>query len=241
MPRTFYPDPVNTRTASGEKKGRPGIYKPEFVDLAESICRETGATSLMLGRIFGVKERTIDMWVQEHETFGVAVTRGRDAHNTRKCEVSLLQRAMGYEFTETSEETSTVKLPANIQKALEKAGLEPGDVTQDLQAVKRRITTKQMAPDVMALIFFMCNRSPQRWRSVQHKVLEGNVNHNVSGEVRHTVDARALSKLSRGKLEQLRAIVIEAVGEEVADTAGDKSGSGLQRLPALCSSSVAGG
>lgn len=63
-----------------------------------------------------------------------------------KVENALYKRAIGYEY---------------VEKKAEKVGLT---------LVRKSATTKEVAPDVTACIFWLCNRNPDRWKNVQKQI-----------------------------------------------------------------------
>ena len=65
-----------------------------------------------------------------------------------RVESALYKRAIGYEYTETSKEVGP-------------------------DGTKTKTTTKQVAPDVTAQIYWLNNRRPDRWRNKQDISIEG--------------------------------------------------------------------
>ena len=65
-----------------------------------------------------------------------------------RVESALYKRAIGYEYTETSKEVGP-------------------------DGVKIKTTTKQVAPDVTAQIYWLKNRRPDRWKDKQDISIEG--------------------------------------------------------------------
>jgi hypothetical protein len=117
--------------------GGPEKYRPEFVGLARQAC-EAGATDLELGRLFDVSEMTINRWKLVHQEFALALRIGKEVADDR-VERSLYQRALGYEI----ERTRTV--------------------TANGQTVTTT-TTERVPGDTTAMIFWLKNRRPDRWR-----------------------------------------------------------------------------
>ena len=129
--------------------GRPTKYNEEYNEQAEKLCSMFGADDLKLAEYFGVCDTTIQTWKKEHQLFLVAVKTGKDTFDTQNVEKSLLKRAIGYKTVETHEECV-------------------GD--SGLVATKK--VTKHVVSDT-AIIFWLKNRNPQRWRDRKAVELTG--------------------------------------------------------------------
>jgi hypothetical protein len=71
------PAPKGNQYAKGNKGGgRKSCYKPEYAEQSRKLC-EIGLTDERLAWFFGVTERTINRWKQEHEEFLSAVQAGK--------------------------------------------------------------------------------------------------------------------------------------------------------------------
>lgn len=139
---------------------RPTDYKEEYDHQAYIACKEGGFTLPKLAKLFGVVTSTVSLWMKTHPTFLDAVRRGRDEFNIATAEESLIKRLKGYSYKETTKEA--------------KSGTdESGNVTTKLQTTK--VVTKSVAPDTTALIFFLKNRDPGRWRDRQEVQHSGGV------------------------------------------------------------------
>ena len=68
----------------------------------------------------------------------------------KKAEDALLRRALGFQQKEVYSEDLVDK----------KTG-------EQLEMLKRRVVSKEVAPDVRALLFWLKNRCPQRWSEKQ--------------------------------------------------------------------------
>lgn len=124
--------------------GRPPKYKSKVMpEQAEKLCR-LGATNKELADFFNVIERTIVAWMNKYPEFYEAVKRGKDYFDTERVENALAQRAIGYEHKE-----------------------------DDIKVVNGEIviteTIKRYPPDTTAAIFWLKNRSRNRWRDkIEH-------------------------------------------------------------------------
>ncbi|MDD5699282.1 MAG: hypothetical protein PHH77_11765 [Victivallaceae bacterium] len=79
-----------------------------------------------------------------------ALEKGADQAPAQRVEDALLKRALGFEQKEIYSEDIVDK----------KTG-------EQLETLKRRIVSKEIAPDVRALLFWLKNRCPQRWSENQ--------------------------------------------------------------------------
>jgi len=123
------------------KMGRPSGYKLEYATQAAKLCR-LGATDSDLADFFGVTTRTIQNWSSRYEDFFRALKDFKDLADDR-VERTLYQRAIGYEY-------DAVKIF--------NANGEPLVVPY----------RERVQPDTTAMIFWLKNRQPERWRDV-HK------------------------------------------------------------------------
>lgn len=119
---------------AGEKNSK---YKPEYDTQAHKLCL-LGATDNQIADFFGVTERTINNWKENHETFFHSLKSGK-LHADSIVADSLFNRAIGYSHPE--------------EKVFNNQGVI---LTYD--------TTKHYAPDTTAAIFWLKNRQSQVWR-----------------------------------------------------------------------------
>jgi len=138
---------TNNKKVQKRGRGHPSPYKVDFVDQAYHLAR-LGATDADLGKAFKVTVSTIRNWKQSHPNFLLALKRGKDDHDTEIIEGSLRARATGYDCIETKVFNDK----------------ENGIITKDV--------IKHYAPDVTAIIFWLKNRQPDRWRDKRHQEYE---------------------------------------------------------------------
>ena len=143
-------------------------YRLEFVDQARKLA-VMGVTNAQLADFFNVSERTIDSWIADKLEFSEAVKVGK-AEADKRVERSLYERALGYSH------------PA--QKIMQYEG---HPVVVDY--------VEHYPPDVVACIFWLKNRCPERWRD-RHDV-------EVASTVKH--DHEIIERLRRGR-ERLRLL-----------------------------------
>ncbi len=125
-----------------EMTGRPSSYKPEYAEQAAQLCK-LGATDEELGTFFKVSTRTIYRWKALHEAFCQAIKVGGESADTR-VERSLYARAVGYTY-------DAVKIMQH-----------KGDVIVERYR-------EHVPPDTTAMIFWLKNRQPERWRDVHRQ------------------------------------------------------------------------
>jgi len=147
---------AGTRRKQTAKAGRPagsGRYHVGMVAQARIACAEMGATNDQLAKFFGVSRKSVQEWLREHQAFREAVQAGRDAFNSAELEATTLQRATGYDYTERTEE-------------LRGRGKNAKLIT--VKTVRRHVPA-----DTSAAIFWLCNRSPARWKQSSKVELGG--------------------------------------------------------------------
>jgi hypothetical protein len=141
------------------KRGQPTKYKSEFVEQVHKLAAG-GFLDKQIADFFKISEATLNTWKQKHPEFFESLQKGKDDFDSTKVESSLLKRALGFKYTETTREISP------------KANPKTGGV--QLRITKR--VTKMVVPDVTAQIFWLKNRQKGRWQDVQQ--------HQVGGMIR---------------------------------------------------------
>lgn len=127
------------KEAEKNKVGRPSDYKEEYAEQARKLCLLMGATDADLADFFGVCEKTINNWKIEFPEFLQSIKAGKSVADAEVA-VSLYRRATGYVGKKT--------VTANI-----------GGVVSDVKEVDEYV-----GPDVSAAMFWLKNRSPEKWR-----------------------------------------------------------------------------
>lgn len=118
-------------------RGRPSKFKAEYIRQAELLA-EFGATDVQVAKFFGVTEKTVNNWKEQHPEFFTALKRGKQVSDDA-VERSLFERATGYSHPE------------------EKIFNHQGQII-------RAETVKHYPPDTVAAIFWLKNRRPEEWR-----------------------------------------------------------------------------
>ena len=112
-----------------------------------------GLTDAQIAVKMGINVSTLYKYQNEHNEITEALKRGKAPVDTQ-VENALLKRALGYEYEEVTteiEETPTGKNDENGKP-----------IMRQKKHVRR--TTKQVAPDVLAQIYWLKNRKPDKWR-----------------------------------------------------------------------------
>ena len=123
-----------------KQEGRPTKYKKEYCAQAIKLCKK-GFIDPEIADFFDIALSTLSLWKNAHPEFMDALKSGK-RHSDDKVVDALYNRALGYEVTETKEET--------------------GDAGK-----KSTLITKKVAGDVGAMCFWLKNRQPTEWRDKQ--------------------------------------------------------------------------
>jgi len=159
------------------KVGRPTKYKAEYVSMAEELCREKGYTDKNLATHFKIAEDTIYEWKKRYSEFTESIKKGKDEFDSRIVEQALLKRALGYSYIETTREPWHIK--------------EGEEASQKLVVTKK--VTKQMAPEVVAQIFWLKNRQTQRWSDKKE------IDHRIEGITEPLTEEELLARLEKAR------------------------------------------
>lgn len=127
-------------------RGKYETHVKPKLDLIAQWARD-GAIERDIAKKLGVSESTFSGYKKEHPELMETLTVNKEVADAR-VESALYKRAIGYEYTETSKEVGP-------------------------DGVKIKTTTKQVAPDVTAQIYWLNNRRPDRWRNKQDISIEG--------------------------------------------------------------------
>lgn len=121
-----------------DKRGRPTKYDPKIHDAKafSYFCR--GYTNALVAKKFGISPRTLDYWIEAHESFKESVIDGRKVSNSEN-------------------ELKLFKISQGFYKEVEKPFIVKGKV--------EIVTYKEyFPPNFSALRFLMTNRMPQDYR-----------------------------------------------------------------------------
>ena len=121
--------------------------EPDGLLLLEGWARD-GLTDEQIAHNMGIATGTLYAWKKVHREISEALKRGKDVVDI-EVENALLKRALGYEYTEERVEIS------------------------DKDGRKVIQTTKHVAADTTAQIFWLKNRRPDKWRDKPMPTAEG--------------------------------------------------------------------
>lgn len=122
-------------------------YNPEYHDDWAWSLALKGATNDEIAEAFGISKRTFIRWEKQYDSLREAVERGKFAADS-KVEKSLYQRATGYTITDTER---TIDM----------------DKDGNPKPVRVKQTTKNIAPDTMAIMYWLNNRKRAQWAQRQ--------------------------------------------------------------------------
>lgn len=132
--------------------GRKGLYK-EWLEADNLILLEgwarDGLTDEQIAHNIGINRTTLYAWKAKYTDFSNALKRGKEVVD-RIVENALLKSAMGYKYDEVVKERI----------------YNPETGESEMLEVKR--TTKDVAPNVTALIFWLKNRQSEKWRDTKN-------------------------------------------------------------------------
>ncbi|MFT3847898.1 MAG: hypothetical protein QM739_04250 [Propionivibrio sp.] len=121
-------------------RGRPTLYQAAYAEQARRLAL-LGQTDAEMAAFFGVAERTIHYWKEAHPDFLQSLKEGKEEADAHVAE-SLYRAAIGGStITETK-----------VQSDAE------GNI------VGRTTETKQVPANTTAMIFWLKNRQPDKWR-----------------------------------------------------------------------------
>ena len=116
----------------------------EKLDVIEGWARD-GLTDKQIAKKMGISEVTLNSYKKKYPKFFKSLKKGKEVVDY-EVEKALLKRALGYEYTEVTE--------------------EGGVVTKKV--------TKEVKPDTTAQIFWLKNRKPDEWRDKKNIDLDIN-------------------------------------------------------------------
>lgn len=145
------------------KRGRKNKYESEvkarFSEIQEWL--NNGATERQIAENLGIGYSTFNRYKTEKRELRELIKKGRQ-NVVMKLRGALIQRALGFEYTETKIVTEKVKLPELIETFLLENGFEEDDIMKS-QLVKTEVANKHAHPDVAALNLALKNYDKDNW------------------------------------------------------------------------------
>ncbi len=136
-----------------KKTGRKTKFDEKMVAEVEALT-EKGLTDKEISERYNVTVRTVHNWKKKYPEFFHSLKKGKTTADDNVVK-SLYHRALGYSHPEVH--------ISNFQ----------GDITKTL-------VVKHYPPDVTAMIFWLCNRQRDNWKSVNKEHVQENPNTPVS-------------------------------------------------------------
>jgi hypothetical protein len=121
--------------------GRPSDYKPEYSRMAKLCIEDSGFSMFKLAKLFNCARSTIYYWIEHEKEFSDAVENGRTVWDGKKIHKSLVKRAVGFSYNETTK--------------------EPVGEGGELKIT--RVVRKYFPPEVSAIKHWQVNRAPEKW------------------------------------------------------------------------------
>ncbi len=167
------------KTAAKGPKGRPTAYVEKLHPKLGYALAVRGLTDEQMASEIGVTTSTFYLWQKIHPGFSEAIKRGKEEPDS-KVEGALFKKATGY--------VEKVKKPMVVSQGAG-AGSEVEIVEFD----------QTFEPSDTAIIFYLKNRRPDRWRDKQ--------------EVEHTGEVN-LTNLTAEEFEKRKAELLARVGKK---------------------------
>lgn len=159
----------------------------EKLILVEGWARQ-GLTDEQIAKNLDIHISTFYDYKKKYPEFSEALKKGKEVIDF-EVENALLKRALGYEYTEVTQE-----------RVLRKD--ERGHPITDIhgfpcyEMVVTKTVKKEVVPDTTAQIFWLKNRKPEQWRDKQNIEHTGNVTLNNPYENLSTEELKKLAALS---------------------------------------------
>lgn len=118
--------------------------------VAVEQCAKSGLDKKSTAEKLNISVREFNQLTRELPRLKNAFDEGKNLAPAQQVEDALLRRALGFQQQEIYSEDIVDK----------KTG-------EQLETLKRRVVSKEIAPDVRALLFWLKNRCPQRWSEKQ--------------------------------------------------------------------------
>lgn len=133
---------LKKKPATGKHPGgSPTKYDKQTPITAGWLARD-GKTDKEIAEALGISESTFYKWKTEHPEFSESLKTSKEVVDNKVVD-SLIKRALGYDFKKTEVEVS--EIGNKVYK-------------------KQKESTVHIPADPSALIFFLCNRQPEKWK-----------------------------------------------------------------------------
>ncbi len=168
-----FSSPEKSGSVRGRKSNvRVSAYNPKkHPKAAYLLCSKYGADNKQLTTAFSISTFALYSWMRRNPEFKEAIVSGKDEFDSEHVEKKLLQRAIGFTYTEVRTEKVILKNSKNNKNI-------------SVPGTKITRTVKTEKPDVLAQIFYLKNRQPLRWKDVYKN--ESTINQSIThkGEIK---------------------------------------------------------
>lgn len=178
------------------KGGRKSIWTPKLENAIVASV-ENGCSFKEAYEAAGISKDTFFKRLKANSDFSDRIKKAREAQ-IRIVEDALFKTAAGL-IDRIEEVHENIKIGKN----------------KKTPAVLVRTTTRKLAPNVAAQVFYLGNRDPKNWKNIQHSKLSGSLGLEVKAEdiFRAREEAAAKEKNEKQKKEK---------GKETTDSSGKK-------------------
>lgn len=156
----------------GKNRRRPVTYRDYLTDdgliKLEGWARD-GLTNVQIAHNIGIAEGTIYDWMKKYPKIDEALKTGKEVID-RQVENALLNKALGYTYDEVRVEDS------------------------DKDGIKKIVTTKHLAGDTTAMIFWLKNRKPEQWRDKREIEHSGEIDAGASKALEERLESDERSR-----------------------------------------------
>ena len=153
-----------------EHKTKRGKYKdwlePEKLTLLEGWAR-SGLSNQQIADNMGINEATLYTWIKKYDKINQSLKKGKEVSDY-EVENAMFKSALGYEVEEV------------------KTYIEKTEDGKEKKKIER--TTKHVAPNVTAQIFWLKNRKPDEWKDRTEQKINANVTSNKLDDILKQLD-----------------------------------------------------
>lgn len=143
-------------------KGRPNKYKTHvepYLDKVKEMALVMNEEQI--AKTLNVGTTAFYDYKKKYPELREALKKGR-RELVYELRSTLIQRAKGYDYTETKTVTEKLKVPENVRAALISTGVKPEDI-DNAKVIKTEVTKKHLHPDVAALNLALKNYDKENW------------------------------------------------------------------------------
>lgn len=143
-------------------KGRPNKYKTHvepYLDKVKEMALVMNEEQI--AKTLNVGTTAFYDYKKKYPELREALKKGR-RELVYELRSTLIQRAKGYDYTETKTVTEKLKVPENMRAALISTGVKPEDI-DNAKLIKTEVMKKHLHPDIAALNLALKNYDKENW------------------------------------------------------------------------------